>query len=107
MPSYWKIYSIILDVASFVAISISSFVQYFFSLLSQYFFTNECAKGYELSLYPVFFSILVEILVLNHSLPILLLILLLCFILFTYFPVKIGLFKDPVTNSYGIVEKNT
>lgn len=38
---------------------------------------------------------------------ILLLILLLCFILFTYFPVKIGLFKDPVTNSYGIVEKNT
>ena len=25
-----------------------------------------------------------------------------CFILFTYFPPKLNLFKDPITNSYGI-----
>lgn len=29
-------------------------------------------------------------------------ILLLCFVLFTYAPPKIGLFKDPVTNGFGI-----
>ncbi len=28
--------------------------------------------------------------------------LLICFITFTYFPIKIGLFKDPITNSFGI-----
>lgn len=32
----------------------------------------------------------------------LLIILLFCFVLFTYFPPKIGLFKDPVTNNFGI-----
>lgn len=31
-----------------------------------------------------------------------LIILLLCFIIFTYFPPKIGLFKDPIINSYGV-----
>ena len=31
-----------------------------------------------------------------------LLILTLCFIVFTYFPPHIGLFKDPVSNTYGI-----
>lgn len=35
-----------------------------------------------------------------------LIILLLCFIIFTYFPPKIGLFKDPVTNSYGIIRSD-
>ena len=29
-------------------------------------------------------------------------ILLFCFILFTYFPPKIGLFRNPITNGYGI-----
>lgn len=28
-----------------------------------------------------------------------------CFIVFTFFPPKINLFKDPITNSYGIQEK--
>ena len=39
---------------------------------------------------------------------IILIILLLCFITFTYFPPMIGLFKDPLNNSYGIYgyEKN-
>ena len=32
-------------------------------------------------------------------------ILLICFILFTYFPPKIGLFKDPVSNNFGITIK--
>ena len=32
----------------------------------------------------------------------LLTILLFCFVFFTYFPPKIGLFKDPVTNDFGI-----
>lgn len=32
----------------------------------------------------------------------LLTILLFCFVFFTYFPPKIGLFKDPVTNNFGI-----
>ena len=32
----------------------------------------------------------------------LLLILLICFILFTYITPKIGLFKDPITNNFGI-----
>lgn len=32
----------------------------------------------------------------------LLIILLFCFVLLTYFPPKIGLFKDPVTNNFGI-----
>lgn len=36
---------------------------------------------------------------------IVLLILLLCFIFFTYFPIRINLFKDPITNSYGIIKK--
>lgn len=33
-----------------------------------------------------------------------LIILLICFILFTYFPPKINLFKDPVNNEYGIIK---
>lgn len=33
-----------------------------------------------------------------------LIILLVCFIVFTYFSPKIALFKDPVTNNYGIAE---
>ena len=33
---------------------------------------------------------------------IILLILLICFIVFTYFPPQIGLFKDPLTGNYGI-----
>ena len=33
-----------------------------------------------------------------------LIILLLCFVLFTYFPPKINLFKDPVHNEYGIIK---
>lgn len=32
-----------------------------------------------------------------------LIVILICFILFTYFTPKIGIFKDPVTNNYGIV----
>ena len=31
-------------------------------------------------------------------------IILICFIMFTYFPPKIGLFKDPVTHQYGIIK---
>lgn len=31
-------------------------------------------------------------------------LLLLCFIIFTYFPPKIGLFKDPIKNNYGILK---
>ena len=31
-------------------------------------------------------------------------VLLLCFILFTYFPPKINYFKDPITNNYGILK---
>lgn len=43
----------------------------------------------------------------NKSIPIIsLIILLLCFVVFTYFPPKIGLFKDPITNSYGITRIN-
>lgn len=43
----------------------------------------------------------------NKALSIItLIILLLCFIIFTYFPPKIGLFKDPITNSYGITRKS-
>lgn len=34
------------------------------------------------------------------------LILLICFALFTYYPPKINLFKDPVTQSYGILSSN-
>ncbi len=34
---------------------------------------------------------------------IVLLVLLFCFIFFTYFPIKINLFKDPITSSYGII----
>lgn len=30
-------------------------------------------------------------------------ILFICFVLFTYFPLKLGIFEDPVTSSYGIV----
>ena len=36
---------------------------------------------------------------------ILLLLLLISFILFTYFPPNIGLFKDPITELYGIIPK--
>ena len=35
-----------------------------------------------------------------------LIILLLCFIIFTFLPPKIGLFKDPITNNYGIIRQN-
>ncbi len=39
----------------------------------------------------------------DHSKAVLsLLLLLVCFIFFTYFPPKIGLFKDPLTNKYGV-----
>ena len=34
-----------------------------------------------------------------------LLILLFLFVIFTYFPPSIGLFQDPVTNKFGIIEK--
>ncbi len=34
-----------------------------------------------------------------------LIILLLCFIAFTYFPPKIGLFEDPITSSYGVLDE--
>lgn len=34
-----------------------------------------------------------------------LVVLLLCFILFTYFPPKINLFRDPVYDEYGIISK--
>ena len=41
----------------------------------------------------------------NKKIAILILItLLICFFLFTYIPPKIGLFKDPVKNSFGIME---
>lgn len=33
-----------------------------------------------------------------------LILLLFCFVFFTYFPPKIGLFKDPITNDYGILK---
>lgn len=43
----------------------------------------------------------------NKAFPIIsLIILLLCFTIFTYFPPKIGLFKDPITNSYGITRRS-
>ena len=35
---------------------------------------------------------------------IILTIILICFVVFTYFTPKIGLFKDPVTNQYGIIK---
>lgn len=35
-----------------------------------------------------------------------LVVLLLCFTLFTYFPLKINLFRDPVYDAYGIISKN-
>ena len=35
---------------------------------------------------------------------IILIVILMCFIIFTYFPPNIGLFKDPVTNQYGITK---
>ena len=35
---------------------------------------------------------------------IILTIILICFVVFTYFTPKIGLFKDPVTNEYGITK---
>lgn len=35
---------------------------------------------------------------------IILTIILVCFVVFTYFPPNIGLFKDPVTNQYGIIK---
>ncbi len=31
-------------------------------------------------------------------------VILICFIVFTYFPPNIGIFKDPVTNQYGIIK---
>lgn len=41
----------------------------------------------------------------NKSISIItLIILLLCFVLFTYFSPKINLFKDPVHNEYGIIK---
>ena len=41
----------------------------------------------------------------NKSISVItLIILLLCFVLFTYFPPKINLFKDPVHNEYGIIK---
>lgn len=41
----------------------------------------------------------------NRVALIILTILLICFIIFTYYTPNIGLFKDPVTNQYGIIEK--
>lgn len=38
----------------------------------------------------------------NKIVIIVLITLLLCFIIFTYFPPQIGLFKDPITGQYGI-----
>lgn len=32
-------------------------------------------------------------------------VLLFCFIFFTFFPPRIGLFEDPITNEYGIINK--
>lgn len=43
----------------------------------------------------------------NSKAIISLLLLFVCFIIFTYSPPKIGLFKDPISNSYGIVLPNT
>ena len=41
----------------------------------------------------------------NKSISVItLIILLLCFVLFTYFPPKINLFKDPVHNEYSIIK---
>jgi len=34
-----------------------------------------------------------------------LIVLLICFIFFTYLPPRIGLFKDPLTNKYGIISQ--
>lgn len=39
----------------------------------------------------------------NNIATIVLILLLLCFIIFTYITPQIGLFKDPVTSSYGII----
>lgn len=41
----------------------------------------------------------------NKKALILLSILFIFFILFTYFPPKIGLFKDPINSTYGIIKK--
>ena len=41
----------------------------------------------------------------NTKSIIILSLLLFNFIIFTYFPPKIGLFKDPTTNKYGIIKK--
>ena len=42
----------------------------------------------------------------NSKAIISLLLLLFCFIFFTYFPPRIGLFEDPITNTYGIPISN-
>ena len=38
----------------------------------------------------------------NKTAIIVLVILLICFIVFTFYAPKIGLFKDPITNKFGI-----
>lgn len=43
----------------------------------------------------------------NNACGIILGILLVCFIVFTFKPPQIALFKDPVTNTFGIYNKNT
>lgn len=40
----------------------------------------------------------------NKKSVVFLVILLFCFLFFTYFPPKIGLFRDPITNNYGIIK---
>lgn len=40
----------------------------------------------------------------NKISSIILIVLSLCFILFTYFTPQIGLFQDPITNNYGIIQ---
>ena len=68
-----------LDIGSFVAVFIGEYIA-FKNMLS---FDDECNKSISV---------------------ITLIILLLCFVLFTYFPPKINLFKDPVHNEYGIIK---
>lgn len=52
------------------------------------------------------YKFLLSNLLCNKKISILILIILfLFFITFTYIPPKIGLFKDPVNNSYGIIKK--
>ena len=41
----------------------------------------------------------------NYTALFFIILLLVCFVSFTYFPPKIGLFKDPISGLYGIIEQ--